>query len=335
MSFNSNELMTLTHHSKIKKIPCFLFILIFISHESAAEFAIRSKKIAGTNFLCLSDVAAYFGMDIRGKQKNYSVYSDESNINITLGSRKFSINSIVAYFAKAPQRNQNIILISELDMTRFIDPILRSKALPRHTINRIVIDPGHGGKDKGGVGRNYLEKNINLTISKYLAAMLREKGYTVLLTRDNDAYISLRRRGDITREFGGDLFISIHCNVVTRSSVTGVESYIVTPKGMPSTGKTRIQSKRVSGNNFGKLNARFAFELHKRILSVSDTKDRGIKYNRFQVLREASCPAILVETGFLSNKAEEKKLASSSYQKKIAISLANGVIAFHNALNNN
>ncbi len=326
--------MTFPLNNKFKKNSCILLIFIFTSFWSAAEFTIRSQKIGETNFLYLNDVATYFGMKIRGKQKHYSVYSDQYHIDITIGSRKLLINSIIAYFAKAPRMNQNVILISELDMTLFIDPILRSNALPHHTINRIIIDPGHGGKDKGAVGHLYLEKNITLAISKYLAAMLEKKGYNVLLTRDDDTYISLKRRGDITREFGGDLFISIHCNSVNRSNVSGIESYIVTPKGVPSTAKTHIQSKWVSGNNFDKLNARFAFELHKRILSVANTSDRGIKYNRFQVLREASCPAILVETGFLSNKTEEKKLASASYQKKIAISLANGVIAFHNALNN-
>ncbi len=317
------------------KICCLLLITVLTSFESIAEFSIRSQKIGGTNFLYLHDVANYFGLNIRGQKKNYSVYSDQHNIKITLGSRKFSINSIVAYFANAPRLSKNVLLISEPDMTLFIDPILRPNGLPQHSINRIVIDPGHGGKDKGAIGDRYLEKNINLSISKYLAAMLEKKGYNVLLTRHNDSYISLKRRGNITREFNGDLFISVHCNAVTRSNVSGVESYIVTPKGLRSTGKTRIQSKNVSGNRFDKLNARFAFELHKRILSVTNSIDRGIKYNRFQVLREASCPAILVETGFLSNPGEEKALANSSYQKKIAISLANGVIAFHNALNNN
>ena len=199
---------------------------------------------------------------------------------------------------------------------------------------RIVIDPGHGGRDNGAVGKKYLEKDITLRIARHLGKLLENKGYSVLLTRNTDEYISLSQRGVITRDWGGDLFISIHCNAAEKKSVTGVETYIVTPQGVPSTSKEKNQKRAVSGNRFDKLNSRLAFELHKRMLSVTNSIDRGIKYYRYQVLREASCPAILVETGFLSNRDEERKLASSSYQKKLAISLANGVVAYQNALRN-
>ena len=206
--------------------------------------------------------------------------------------------------------NRNSIFLSEQDFSLLIDPIVRDESLSKKNINRVVIDPGHGGKDKGAVGSKVLEKDINLILARKLESMLSRKGYQVLLTRKTDKYISLGERGKITKRWKGDLFISIHCNAAANRSVTGIESFIVTPKGSPSSSKTRIQTNKVLGNSFDKLNSRLSYEVQQKLISMTGAKDRGIKYYRWQVLREASCPAILLETGFLSNLEEERKLAS-------------------------
>ena len=196
----------------------------------------------------------------------------------------------------------------------------------------MVIDPGHGGKDKGAIGSKVLEKDINLSLAKKLVSLLSRRGYQVLLTRKSDKYISLTDRGEITKKWRADLFVSIHCNAAANKSVTGIESFIVTPKGSPSSSKTRIQTNKVPGNLFDKLNSRLSYEVQKRLISNTGAPDRGIKYYRWQVLREASCPAILIESGFLSNKEEERKLANSDYQNKLASAIVTGIVDFQHAI---
>ena len=209
----------------------------------------------------------------------------------------------------------------------------------------IVIDPGHGGKDSGALGGGMLhEKSIVLSISEKLREVLTARGYTVLMTRDTNGYIPLRERTQFATQHKADLFLSIHANGSESSQANGIETYYL------DVGSTDKASEQIaarenadSGYSIQELESllkgliqesksedskRLAEHVQQRLVQVTGAADRGVKHARFVVLIGANVPSILIETGFVSNPTEGKKLATPAYQHKIATAIAEGVDKF-------
>ena len=165
----------------------------------------------------------------------------------------------------------------------------------------IIIDPGHGGNDPGAVGpTGTKEKDVALNISLCLANLLEWLGHEVKLTRTHDVKPNWPDRVKSNKE---DIFVSIHCNAVDNEDVHGTETFHYT------------------GSTEGE---KVAEAVHRRLKGVA--RDRGVKDSQeFYVLRKTKCPAILVETDFISNPEREKLLASRRYQMRLASLIAAGI----------
>jgi len=214
----------------------------------------------------------------------------------------------------------------------------------------IVIDAGHGGKDPGAIGyRGYREKVIVLKIALHLRDILSARGYKVYMSRSSDRFVKLRKRTQYANAKNANIFISIHANSVSKrnaSKAYGIECYFLSPSR--SDRATRVAAKENSAdmsdmkayeqNNFlGLLNRhkivasnKLAIDLQGGILqslrrSYKNVADGGVREGPFWVLVGAQMPAVLVEVGFISNPIEARRLVSSSYQKKLATGLANGI----------
>lgn len=170
---------------------------------------------------------------------------------------------------------------------------------------KICIDPGHGGADPGAVGPTGLkEKDVNLAVAKQVAALLKPIA-NVKLTRTTDIAVSLKDRAHISNAWGADYFISLHANSFTSRTVGGVETWAYAPGGQGEKLAKAVQAELVKATGFA---------------------NRGIKFNsRFAVLRDTKAPAILTETGFISNPTEEKLLRDPAFQAKVAKTIAQGV----------
>lgn len=219
---------------------------------------------------------------------------------------------------------------------------------PLSKIRSVVIDPGHGGNDPGAIGRSGLrEKDVNLDIAKRLSRLLRNEGIEVLMTRSTDKFIPLDRRVEIANNSGADLFISVHANANRVRSLSGLEIYYVAPSVSDS--KRAYTAARYATLNLG--NAYFASDsldlkatvwdmiytfnraesinLSRSICNVmennQDVQVLGIKGGRFEVLRGVRMPAVLIETGFLSNSKEERMLKNSYYRQKISEGILQGL----------
>ena len=204
-------------------------------------------------------------------------------------------------------------------------------------VGAIVIDPGHGGKDPGTVGRSgTLEKDVVLNIAKELKSLLQERKYKVYLTRAEDTYLGLRERTKLTREKSVDLFISIHVNAHCSSAATGVETYYLSLASDESARLTAARENAKAGMSIKDLDnlvndilkdsnvtesSRLAECAQKHLVEETDAVDRGVKRAPFVVLIGAKVPAILVEVGFMSNSREERRLQSLAYQTLIASAL--------------
>lgn len=220
----------------------------------------------------------------------------------------------------------------------------------------IAIDAGHGGEDPGAVGPGKIyEKHVVLAIAKELNKLLeRERGYKPVMIRGNDYYVSLSGRRDLAREAQADLFISIHADAFTSPQANGTSVFALSSRGATSTFAQFLADKEnlsdlvggVSLNDKDEVLSSVLVDLsmtHKQEASIdvgsSILKEMGyisrlhskrVELAAFQVLKTPDIPSVLVETGFISNPGEAKKLGSSAYQQKMAKALFNGIDEFFN-----
>ena len=169
----------------------------------------------------------------------------------------------------------------------------------------ISIDAGHGGHDPGAVQNGVNEKDITLEVAKKLDSALKKEGYDIVMTRDKDVYVELKERADIANRNNSDIFISLHCNSFSSESAHGIE-VLYNPN--------RSGSKQLAQLVLDEL------------VKATGARNRGIKERpELAVLKHTTMPAILVEMGFISNKAEAQKLQTASYQNKIVEAIVKGV----------
>ncbi|BBC23014.1 N-acetylmuramoyl-L-alanine amidase [Pseudanabaena sp. ABRG5-3] len=173
----------------------------------------------------------------------------------------------------------------------------------------VVIDPGHGGPDVGATRNGIYEKDIVLLISKQLGRILQQMGYAVVYTRTEDIDLDLEPRVQIAEKSRASVFVSVHVNSLDANSsqVSGIETY------------------HAPGASLGKNLAEL---VHEQILASTGANDRGVRSARFYVIRNTSMPAILVETGYITNPSEAARLVNPSYQERMAEAIARGVDQF-------
>jgi N-acetylmuramoyl-L-alanine amidase len=221
----------------------------------------------------------------------------------------------------------------------------------------VVIDPGHGGRDPGNPGRFFpkgiTEKDVNLLIARLLRAELARRGIAASLTRSGDTHIDLQDRAGYCRH-DCDLFVSLHVNAMPAGrrapNATGVETYFLsdaktedqrrvmqmendairfeTSDADPVEGDLATILKDLQQNEYLRESARLAELVQQRVAGVHPGEDRGVQQAGFYVLNSARRPAILVETGFSTNKRDGTFLTSALGQRKIANAIADGIVSY-------
>jgi N-acetylmuramoyl-L-alanine amidase len=172
-----------------------------------------------------------------------------------------------------------------------------------------VIDPGHGGRDRGGMpGQAIPEKPFTLDVAKRVARILKASGgCKVVLTRVDDSYVSLRDRVFIANQYArtNAVFVSIHFNAGWRKGAYGIETYYNDRPGY-----------------------RLAALIHPRVIQALGSINRGIRHRRYFVLRQNRLPAVLVECGFLTNPAEAARITDSRWRERIASAIAAAIVQY-------
>lgn len=314
---------------------CLLFLTISVlipEAEAAQKKGIRSSTIAGRRYVVLADVAKHYGLKMSVRSKDIVLYSKYTRVVFNQKKRAGSFNGVNLTWFYAPFKRGNVFYISEQDLFLLLDPLIRRKSLPKRPVRTIMIDAGHGGKDTGAIGTNKKkEKDITLAIALKLRYKLIRLGYKVRLTRSNDSFPSLERRVVLWKNARPkpDLYISIHCNAAGNPTVSGIETFAVTPANAPSTADAKPSATVYPGNACNKYNTRLAYDIQKAMVKYfPNTPDRGVKHARFYVIRNVNCPAVLIETGFLSNKQECALLSSDAYQNRMANAILYGILTY-------
>ena len=168
--------------------------------------------------------------------------------------------------------------------------------------HKVVIDAGHGGTDVGATGGGIYEKDITLDVSKRVEAILKQRGYQVKMTRPDDKFVSLQDRVTINEGYSPDIFVSIHVNSSVRPEITGVETHY-----------------------YHQYSMSLAQTVHSAFASAVQSPNRGLFKSKFYVINHTTCPAILVEIGFISNANERAQLVSEKRKQATAKSIADGI----------
>ncbi len=254
------------------------------------------------------------------------------------GSREARLNGMRIFLSEPALLLRGNLHVPLIDLERFLNPILRSSQLSPGSLRTIVLDAGHGGNDGGtrNHSQNLDEKVFTLDVAQRLRRLLGDDKFRVLLTREEDRFISLADRAEFANAAAADLFVSIHFNAIANnSSVRGTETYVLTPQHMRSTSSARLTPEdnvAQVGNKHDVWSAVLGYHMHRELLARLNTEDRGYKRARFAVLRMVNCPAVLVEAGFLSNNDEAALIAQDSYRAKIAEALYTAILAYDSAL---
>lgn len=232
--------------------------------------------------------------------------------------------------------------------------MLRLSSRGPRVIERVVIDPGHGGHDPGAIGpRGLREKDVTLDIAHRAGPLIaRELGLSTLLTRDTDKFVSLDERTARANAFGADLFVSIHCNAAERTGRDGIMTFVLDASSDAAASRVAALENAASDaaakelataygrtQDEGLLTRSLHFaELLQRATIASLTpqyapvQNQGVRRAGFYVLAGAHMPAVLFEVSFISNPSGEVRLNTGDYRQKLADSLVNAVRAYRDGL---
>ncbi len=331
----------------MKKLILVMFLILMAACETTTyRGAIRSRP---QEFISIDDFCNKHNL-----QYSFNAFDDVIKIFSIGNDIRLVLNSNIAYFNGAtftlkntPQYSSGKLFVpQELEKIVFAKEQVNLRTA--FTIKTIVIDAGHGGKDPGAIScRGYPEKDINLKIAKYLKEELKQRGYNAILTRSKDVFLTLQQRVDIAKKHNADIFISIHGNSNRSRGFRGTEIYYLSPARFDSQARALKLAKEENFYSY-KLSPDAEAILWDIVLTKNYSlsvdlsrslyfsfKSLGFKVESpkrapYYVLRLAYVPAVLVETGYLSNRYEERFLRNDSYQMQIAEAIALGIVSMDN-----
>ena len=289
--------------------------------------------------LAAADVCAATASDLQKRlglpqmtQKDESVaFTDGTNtLRMTIGQRRTEFNGH-AVWLNSPLLPDTpaVFTLTQSDLEKVLLPVVRPAVMDTNRTLRVVLDAGHGGAD-GGCHTSWGldEKDIALDIAKRVGNRLLRAGFDVVYTRLDDTFIELDDRPRRATNAKADVFVSIHANFAGSASARGCETYTMTLTGADSTGGGRQDTSWVAGNRHDARNTLLGYCIHSRLPGPLGEPDRGLRHARYVVLRKATCPAVLVEIGFLSHEHDARNAAGKWHRERLAAAIADGIVAY-------
>jgi N-acetylmuramoyl-L-alanine amidase len=204
-------------------------------------------------------------------------------------------------------------------------PLLRLPA----GFDTVIIDPGHGGNDSGASAHGLQEKRISLDLAHRLAAELRSLGFKVVLTREDDTYVSLPDRIKFAQAVPAAIFVSLHCNYAPNASARGFQIYRAESKSaaVPAMVQTAADAEPLPISE-----AQLAGAIKNSLSEGLRCDHHEIRTANFFVLRNLDMPALLIECGFLTNPEDARALADPAFRTKLAGAIAKGIAFYHSSV---
>jgi len=313
----------------------FKIILMLGVCSAPVQAGVRTITSHSKVYVPLNNIADYYSMKISQVSKEkIRLRNQWHTLEFELNDRRCLVNNTRLWLNHPVGKTGWQWTLEKDDFDKLIDPAIRPYAFLKNAGSRIVVlDPGHGGSDKGAVSpRNVHEKLLVLDVAKRVRNLLQARGLTVYLTRDSDKKLTLSERTRKAASWNASLFVSLHADSASKTA-KGAGTFILSlPKcySTHSYGRGSPSGKVNPGNRFDLANAALGYRIQQNLIKSTRQDDRGVKRARFQVLREAPCPAALVEMAFISNPQEEALVIRASHRAKIATGIANGIAAYLN-----
>ena len=299
---------------------------------SAAAYTAR---IRDARYVRLAEWAKWQGLAVQWLKRGESLQLSKSGMRLQfeVASREASINGLQLWLLLPLAARGGDVYISQLDIDATFRPLLSPPRNEKGKKVRVIcLDAGHGGRDPGNRAAGRHEKEYTLKLAHELRTQLGKAGFKVVMTRSGDTYPELSDRPALARRAGADLFLSLHFNATEsgRAAARGSEVYAMTPAGAASTNARGegANAGAFPGNRSDERNMLLAYQIQKSLIRQLGSDDRGVRRARFEVLREATMPAALIEAGFLSHPIEGNKIFAAEYRSKMAKAIVEGVQAY-------
>jgi len=312
--------------------------LVFVTASQVVAMTWNVAKMEGRRYVPISDVARFYGLKVTsGSAKSFKIAGSGRLIEGGAGRREVLINGVKYILAFPLKSHKGTCYLSAMDVTKIIEPVLRPGRIVSSTpLRTVVLDPGHGGHDSGAVGPLGREKAYALDVALRARALLIKAGYNVKLTRTTDIFIPLHERSAFANRYPDAVMVSIHFNKSKTVGGTGIETFALAPRGVPSMDEASLSYsdfKENPGNKRDSENIALAAAIHSAMVRQLPVPDRGIKRARFHVIRATRIPSVLLEGGFMNHPKDSRLIANPEYRQRMAMSIFQGIEAYKRALN--
>ena len=311
--------------------PAFLSVFI-VSYPTLAADDWQLIKVNGRDYLTVENISKFYGSpaEVASSGAQIKLETVKNPLEFIRGSREVIINGARSWLCFPLLEQNGKFLVSRTDVAKTIEPLLRPHRVANAgKMRTVVLDPGHGGYDKGAICRYGSEKNFALDVARQLRPLLQSKGLRVIMTREGDYFVPLEVRARIANAARDSIFVSIHFNATDRDpSATGFEIFSFTPRGAPSTSDNWVTSTSASvqaGSQVDAQSMALSACIYHSLLGHIPEFDRGIKRARFAVLRQTKVPAVLVEGGFLTERGESRLIAKKDWRGRLAQAISVGI----------
>lgn len=302
------------------------------------------KKIDGRSYVSVDNIRKFYGFDTMTRKGGYLELSKNKGktvVQLKLGGTECLMNNLKFVFSHSIMTVGDKAYISQIDLSKLVDPVLRPNFIKNAASFRtVILDPGHGGKDPGATNPFGTEAQYNLKVAGLVKTGLEKYGYKVVMTRSSNVYLSLQERVDLANAVRDNaIFISIHFNSGGRAA-RGLETFTLSPPGVSHYGRgfQAADNQVRAGNEHDSANIALATVVQSQsLIMVRDhlkqpVMDRGIKRARFSVLSGVRHPAILFEGGFMSHPHEARLIDHPRYQQALANGIVRAVRKYQNAI---
>ena len=290
-------------------------------------------------YVPIEDVAAFYKMNLPVTSgERFRLAGPGRSIEGVNGGRDVYINGVKYVLCFPLVARDGRTFISAMDVVKIIEPILRPQKIKNPgNVNTVILDAGHGGIDSGATGPLGKEKDAALDVVLRAKKLLQESGYQVRCTRVSDILIPLERRAQFANRHPNAIFVSVHFNKSNSGSASGLETYCLAPRGVPSMDEENLSYSdyvQHRGHLRDPANIALATTVHAALIRNLGLTDRGVKRARFVVVRNISIPGILIEGGFMSGTPDARLIATPEYRQRIAQCILDGVNRYKQAIAN-
>lgn len=333
-----------------------------LAYTAAAD----SKALEAEEVQSADDISVLEKPSVLGEEPSDAVFAEDDAVE--LGDEFFETSAKPLQTQSKPATAKNAPAKTVQPKKTVVNKLVTAKEYeelkkpaPQTGKFRILIDPGHGGKDPGAVKKgSSKEKDLNLAVAKILYDLLKkEKGFEVKISRNSDVFITLGKRASMANDFKADVFVSIHANAAKRASANGFEVYFRSDKASDAeaaeTAALENEALQYEGKGGGTVSfadlllkslatneninqsSKLAGHIRNSVtkksgnLGIKVHQNSAIKQANFYVLRGVNSTAVLVEMGYLSNANDRKRLNTKSVRQKMAESIRDGIVSYAKA----